>query len=178
MPASMQDWKARGWRVFDGLDHPEHSATRPDPKDSSIIGLSYSLHSCHEGRAEKIMLRLDSWCYDKQGETTDLPVMELVFDAQRFAVPPRALESLKVMARPINLSEKVASRAVNAALFLINQINADQVPDFERILELHRIHPDLNKGAGMVAGKNNREADDSMPDHLVNAKTGLKGVAE
>ncbi len=59
------------------------------------------------------------------------------------------------MARPIRLTEKVASRAINAALFLINQINTEQVPDFERVLELHRIHP----GAARIAG------------HLDNKKT-------
>lgn len=140
--------------MFDGLEHSERSATRANPKDSSIDGLSYSLHHCHENNQEKIFLRIDSWRYDKFGETTDLPVLETVFDAGLFSNPAKALESIKVMARPIRLTERVASRAINAALFLINQINAAQVPDFERVLELHRIHPDIARGSGTLGEKN------------------------
>jgi len=142
--APLAEWKDRGWRAFDGLDSAEQSATRTDPKDSSIHGLSYCLQSCSEGGREKILIRIDSWCYDKLGETSDLPIMELVFDAQGFSVPIRALDSLKIMARKLDLTERLASRAVNAAWFFINQINTKQVPDFERILTLHRIHPDIN----------------------------------
>jgi len=157
VPASLKDWQARGWVAFGELQHAEKSATRPNTKDSSIVGLSYSLHHCHEGEAEKIMLRIDSWCYDKYGETTDLPIMEILFDAKDFLVPSRAVESLKLMARPVRLNEKIASRTVSAALFLINQINADQVPDYERVLELHRIHPDLNRDSGnKTSGRNMR----------------------
>lgn len=148
VPAVLKDWPSRGWNAFEGVEKAEQSATRPNPKDSSIDGLSYSVHHCHENDEEKIFLRLDSWCYDKYGETTDLPVMECIFDAKNFNNPTRALESLKVMARPIPLTEKVASRAINAALFLINQINTEQVPDFERVLELHRIHPGAARFAG------------------------------
>ena len=157
VPVSLRDWQSRGWVAFADLEHAEKSATRPDAKESSIVGLSYSLHHCHEGAAEKIMLRIDSWCYDKFGETTDLPIMEILFDAALFLVPSRAIESLKLMARPVRLNEKVASRTVSAALFLINQINADQVPDYERVLELHRIHPDLNRDSGTkTSGRNMR----------------------
>jgi hypothetical protein len=156
--APLAEWKARGWRAFDGLDAAEQSATRVDPKDSSIHGLSYCLQSCLEGEGEKILIRIDSWRYDSLGETTDLPIMELVFDAAGFSVPIRALDSLKIMARKIHLTERLASRAVNAAWFFINQINAKQVPDFERILTLHRIHPDINRiedenGNGAGLGK-------------------------
>jgi len=148
VPAVLKDWLSRGWVMFEGIEHSEKSATQPNAKDSSIDGLSYRLHHCHENGREKIFLRIDSWCYDKFGETTDLPVLETVFDAAQFKTPAKALESIKVMARPIRLSERVASRAVNAALFLINQINAGQVPDFERVLELHRIHPAAGRGVG------------------------------
>lgn len=153
IPAPLNEWQSRGWVAFGGLDHAEKSATRPNAKDSSIIGLSYSLQHCQEDNAEKILLRIDSWCYDKYGETTDLPIMEILFDAKDFLVPARAVESLKIMARPVRFNEKIASRTVNAALFLINQINADQVPDFERVLELHRIHPELNRDSGTKNGK-------------------------
>lgn len=153
VPASLQDWTSRGWALFEGLDVPANSATRTHAKDSSILGLSYALSHCHEGDCEKVMLRIDSWCYDKLGETTDLPVMEIIFDAMNFSSPSKAIESLKIMARPVRFTEKVASRAVSAALFFINQIKAGQVPDFERILELHRIHPDLNRDSGKIGGR-------------------------
>lgn len=149
VPASVQDWHARGWTAFAGIDGAEKSATRPNLRNSSFTGLSFSIHHCQEksdaGLSEKIFLRIDSWSTGTGGETTDLPVMELIFDAVQFANPGQALESLKIMARSISLSERVASKAVNGALFLINQINAGQVPDFERVLELHRLHPDLNR---------------------------------
>lgn len=153
VPASPQDWQARGWAVLDGVNAAENAATRPNPTDSSILGLSYCLQNCHESGSEKIMLRIDSWRHDKLGDTTDLPVMEIIFDATQFQTPARALESLKLMARPVKFTEKVASRTVSAALFLINQINAGQVPDFERVLELHRIHPDINRESGKTNGK-------------------------
>jgi hypothetical protein len=151
VPAILKDWAARGWAVFDGIEHSEKSATQANAKDSSIDGLSYSLHHCHENDQEKIFLRIDSWRYDKFGETTDLPVLEIIFDASHFSSPARALESMKVMARPVPLSEKAGARVINAALFLIHQINNDQVPDFERVLALHRVHPESakNTGAGM-----------------------------
>ncbi len=148
VPASLQEWQARGWNVFAGIDRAEKTATCPNPKDGSIDGLAYALHSCQEGDGpvarEKILVRIDSWRFTHGGDTTDLPVMEFVFDAAQMTTPAQALESLKIMARPFPLTEKVAMRAVNGALFLINQINAGQVPDFERVLELHRIHPDIN----------------------------------
>jgi hypothetical protein len=152
VPATPQDWQARGWAVLDGVNAAENAATRPNPADSSILGLS-CLQNCHESGSEKIMLRIDSWRHDKLGDTTDLPVMEIIFDAAQFQTPARALESLKLMARPVRFTEKVASRTVSAALFLINQINAGQVPDFERVLELHRIHPDINRESGKTNGK-------------------------
>ena len=157
VPASLKDWSRRGWNGFDGLDRAEHSATRTNARDSSIDGLSYSIHQCQEGEREKIFVRIDSWCYDKSGAATDLPVLEIVFDASRFSAPAKAAESVKVMARPIPLSEKVASRAVNAALFLINQIRAEQVPDFERVLELHRIHPGIHLGQGLVSSGDDKK---------------------
>ncbi len=145
VPATIENWTARGWDVFDGLKAAEKAATKTNPADSSIMGLSYSLQNCHEAGHEKIMLRIDSWRHDKFGDTTDLQVMEIIFNAAQLNVPAKALESLKLMARPVRFTEKVASRTVSAALFLINQIHAGQVPDFERVLELHRIHPDFNK---------------------------------
>lgn len=72
--------------------------------------------------------------------------MEFVFDAAAFSVPVRAVESLKILARPIPVTERVAMRAVNAAWFFLNQISAAQVPDSDRVLELHRIHPDMHRG--------------------------------
>lgn len=157
MPASLLEWRKRGWSLFDGIDVPEKTATRVNPHDSSIAGLSYSLHGCYEGfgpqAAEKVFVRIDSWRFTYGGDTTDLPVMELIFDAQQLDMPARALESIKVMARPLVLSERVATRAINGALFLINQINAGQAPDFERVLELHRLHPDLNRSAVREHGK-------------------------
>lgn len=148
VPAVLKDWPSRGWLAFEGVEKAEQSATRANSKDSSIDGLSYCFHHCHENDQEKIFLRLDSWCYDKYGEVTDLPVMECIFDANNFNNPEKSLESLKVMARPLCLTERVASRAINAALFLINQINTQQVPDFERVLELHRIHPNAARISG------------------------------
>lgn len=149
VPASLQVWQQRGWSIFAGLEHAEKTATRPNPKDGSVDGLAYALHSCQEGGGaqccEKILVRIDSWRFTHGGDTTDLPVMEFIFDAAQLTTPERALESLKIMARPCPLTEKIAMRAVNGALFLINQINAGQVPDFERVLELHRLHPDLNR---------------------------------
>lgn len=142
VPAILKDWPSRGWLALEGIEKSEQSATRPNPKDSSIDGLSYSVHHCNENDQEKIFLRIDSWKYDKMGEITDLPVLETVFDAKYFNNPIKSLESIKVMARPLRLTERVASRAINAALFLINQIKTGQVPDFERVLELHRIHPE------------------------------------
>lgn len=151
MPGAMADWQNRGWSIFSGIEKAENTATRANATDASIDGLSYTLHSCQEksaaGVCEKIFIRIDSWRYDRNGETTDLPVMAIVMSAALPQNPAQALESLKVMARPLHLTEKVASRAINAALFLINQINAGQVPDFERVLELHRLHPDLNRSA-------------------------------
>ena len=150
VPAVLRDWQKRGWDAFAGLEQSEQSATRGNPRDSSIQGLSYTIQNCHERCAnddsltEKIFVRIDSWTYDRGGDTTDLPVMEMIFDANRFSNPERALESLKIMARPLCLTERVAMRAVNTALFLINQIKAEQVPDFERVLELHRLHPELS----------------------------------
>ena len=142
VPAILKDWPSRGWLAFEGIEKSEQSATYANPRDSSIDGLSYSVHHCNENNQEKIFLRIDSWKYDKMGETTDLPVLETVFDAKFFNNPIKSLESIKVMARPVRLTERVASRAINAALFLINQIQTGQVPDFERVLELHRIHPE------------------------------------
>jgi hypothetical protein len=172
VPAVLKDWPSRGWVTFEGIEKAEQSATRANAKDSSIDGLSYSVHHCHENDQEKIFLRLDSWCYDKYGETTDLPVMECIFDAKTFNNPVKALESLKVMARPIRLTEKVASRAINAALFLINQINTEQVPDFERVLELHRIHPGAARFAGHL--DNNKTADQMLSIADTGQDTGMK----
>lgn len=82
-------------------------------------------------------------------------VTEIIFDAGQMAKPASVVQSIRIMARPLRLTEKICSRSMNAALFLINQINADQVPDYERILELHRIHPDdggyKNDGTGCIA---------------------------
>lgn len=153
VPASISEWQSRGWVAFEDLTAAENAATRPNPVDSSIQGLSYCLQNCTEAGHEKIMLRIDSWRHDKFGDTTDLPIMEIVFDAATFTTPAKALESLKLMARPVKFTEKVASRTVSAALFLINQINAGQVPDFERVLELHRIHPEINRDSGRLSGK-------------------------
>lgn len=176
VPAILKDWPSRGWVAFSGVEHSERSATRANTKDSSIDGLSYSLHHCHEGEREKIFLRVDSWKYDKSGRGVDLPVLEIVFDALRFKNPAKALDSIKVMARPVNLTEKVATRVVNAALFLINQINAEQVPDFERVLELHRIHPDAARNVGGGVSIRNEKLTKSSPAKIaVRRKLGSAG---
>ena len=171
-PASLQEWHLRGWSIFSGLDRAEKTATRPNPKDGSIHGLAYALHSCQEGSGdsarEKVLVRIDSWRFTHGGDTTDLPVMEFIFDAAQLTTPARALESLKIMARPLPLTEKVASRAVNGALFLINQINAGQVPDFERVLELHRLHPDLNR-TGLEAAQEQKVHHPSLVGKAANA---------
>ena len=153
IPAARLNWPVAGWTLFEFLQKPESAATRRDSAESTILGLGYSIHNCHAVHgngapcdgADTVLLRIDSWHYDLMGQVTDLPVMEIVFDARRFSVPARSVVSLKIMARPIKITEKISSRAVNAALFFLHQIQADQVPDFERILELHRLHPDLRR---------------------------------
>lgn len=175
-PAPLQSWRDRGWRSLDGLPAATFSATRADPIHSSLFGLSYALHSCTECGAEKILLRIDSWRTDRYGETTDVPVMEFVFDAAAFSVPVRAVESLKILARPVPVTERVAMRAVNAAWFFLNQISAGQVPDCDRVLELHRIHPDMRRGESDGRDYKKRSgitgADDRIVDRFADQRLG------
>lgn len=133
----------QGWRLFDGFDALEGSATHSNPRNAMISGLSYNLSTIDP---HTLMLRLDAWRFNKRGETTALTVMELQFNAAGYAAPVNALTGLKIMARPSAINAQIAKQAIAAALFLMGQIRLGHVPDYERVLELHRLHPGLMRG--------------------------------
>lgn len=121
------------------------TALRRNPRDSHLCGLSYAIAPA-EGRAQAGTIKIESWIYGVQNESIYVPVMNFIF------MPPKPgggggikVEELKILSRRISEDEFTGARAMSVALFFINQINAGQVPDYERILSLHQLHPQTRK---------------------------------
>jgi hypothetical protein len=113
-------------------------------RDARLFGLSYEVYPDAD-RDGWHRIAIESWTYGVQEDSLALPVMDFVFNPGGGSGPADiVVRDLKVMCRPMPADSHLGARAMSVALFFINQINAGQVPNCERILKLHGVYPGLH----------------------------------
>jgi hypothetical protein len=115
--------------------------------EGRLFGLSYDVRP--EGDTFWYALRIEAWTYGVQDDALSLPVMSFLFQPDGSGGPLHCrVGGLKIMSRPMADDPHTGARALSVALFFINQINAGQVPNCEKILKLHGLYPQSVRGPG------------------------------
>lgn len=138
-------WPPENLPGFSAVPATSGSATRRNPRDSLLYGLSYAIKPVpRKGGGVQdgfYALRIEAWTYGVQNESMSVPVMDFTFSPACEKGAVASVGELKILARAVEDDGFSGARAMSVALFFINQINAGQVPDYERILKLHALYP-------------------------------------
>lgn len=143
-PSMPSDRRPESLRALCLLPRGSGFASRHDAASASVQGLSYSIASDDE-RPGCARLYIESSLYDIHGQAMTVPVMEFRFSVHA-PCPARgggqdgaAIRDLKIMSRPLECDSDTGIRAISVALFFIHQIDAGRVPDWEYLLEFHKL---------------------------------------
>ncbi len=141
-------WPPRGWDSLGFIKELNGQAIAKDPMKATITGLAYKIEPVpiylkNNTKSYVYNLSINGWTYSIQNESHEYSVLS-------FNIHERLNESLskdnfifdiKTKSRPLLLNNRSAKRAYVAALFIMKQIVSGQVPDYNRILRLYKIHP-------------------------------------
>lgn len=142
-------WPPRGWGLFNSINKSCGQSVFKDPMSATVAGLTYTIepNSIYTADGTLIVaysISIDGWNYSILNESQEFPVLSFQLiekDAGAKAWLPY-ISRLKILSRAVHLSESKAERVILTSLFLMKQIDAQNVPDYERILRFYRIHPD------------------------------------
>lgn len=141
-------WPPRGWEQLATIEETQGQAIVKEPASARVAGLTYHIepvpvYQKNNKRIFVYSLQIDGWEYNIHNESREYPVLSFMFQERSDKNAPKNfyISDIKTQARPVIVTERSAHRSMMAALFMIKQIAAAQVPDAERILRLYKIHP-------------------------------------
>ncbi len=138
---------------FGPVPEASGSALYRHPGEGRLFGLSYDVRP-DDKDIYWYRLRIEAWTYGVQDDALVLPVMSFVFQPDGGGGPLHCrVGDLKIMSRPMADDTHTGARALSVALFFINQINAGQVPNCEKILKLHGLYPSAKQGPAADGSK-------------------------
>jgi hypothetical protein len=130
---------------FGPVPEASGSALYRHPGEGRLFGLSYDVRP--EGDTFWFRVKIEAWTYGVQADSLALPIMSFIFQPDGSGGPLHCrVGDLKIMSRPLADDTHTGARALSVALFFINQINAGQVPNCEKILKLHGLYPSAKAG--------------------------------
>ncbi len=149
-----ESWPPKGWPQFSGITQKSAQALVKDLKTARIYGLSYCVRSTPlyqlDGRYYCHTVDIAGWEYTIQNDSQEYPVLSFKLTDRYDQAQPMLdyISSVKVFARPIDVTAQNAKRAALAGLFLMKQVGEGFVPDPRRVLKVYRLlnaAPDIFK---------------------------------
>lgn len=140
-------WPPVGWSQFAAVQSTNGQSLAKDIAKARIFGLQYQIQSMPLFRNETRFFRhdimIDGWEYSILNESTEYPVLSFSLLDKFDAGLPREcfITDIRSYDTDVPHTRRSANRAVSAALFLIRQITAGQVPDVNRVLRIYKLHP-------------------------------------
>jgi len=142
-------WPPNGWEVFHAIKKSCGQAVFKDPVGACVAGLTYTIEPTriYDDEGNLVLsyaIDVQGWNYSILNESQEFPILSfhIIEREKDIRLKKPYISRLKILSRPLELTENKAHRVLLTALFLIKQIDAKNVPDYERILKLYRIHPD------------------------------------
>ena len=141
-------WPPRGWDRLSFLKKLSGQALHKDIVHATITGLYYKIDPVpvylqNNKRSYVYRVNIEGWDYSIQNDSREYHVLS--FDmSERFnksLSKDYFISNIKTQSHSFALNQRSASRAYMAAVIMMRQIDNGQVPDYERILRLHKIHP-------------------------------------
>jgi hypothetical protein len=137
-------WPPKGWDKLSYISRSCAQAISKDPLSARVTGLSYNIEPCPTSAGRYVYaFSIEGWEYNIYNESIEFPVLSFLLRERPDSKPSKSyyISEIKTQARALRLTERSAHRILMATAFFIKQIDSDQVPDFERILKLYKIHP-------------------------------------
>lgn len=141
-------WPPRGWKRLEFVKSLKAQAIVKDPMLAIITGLHYKIEAIpgylsNGNKTYRYHFSINGWQYSIQNESHEYSILSFDFCERLDLLAPKDnfISNIKVKSRPILLTERTATRALTAAIFLIKQIKSKKVPDYNRVLRLYKIHP-------------------------------------
>lgn len=140
-------WPPAGWSQFSAVTASAGQSVAKDIGKARILGLQYHIESIPLFRQDaKIYahdITIQGWEYSILNESREYPVLSFSLMDRFDCTMPRECFVTDIRAYDTLLphTRRTAARAVGAALFLLRQIAEGAVPDVDRVLRSHRLHP-------------------------------------
>lgn len=140
-------WPPIGWSQFAQVTASSGRAVAKDIPKARIFGLHYSIESVPLFKMDKKLMRhdicIEGWEYSILNESVEYPVLSFsLYDRFDLQLAKECfITDIRSYATPIPRVQQSVSRSIAAALFLIRQIENDCVPDVNRVLRAHKLHP-------------------------------------
>jgi len=147
-------WPPVDWKQFSNISKASDQAISKDISAGKVIGISYAIDSHPLYELEKGQqtyyahhIHIDGWEYQIQTDSIEHQILSFtLLDRHDVKMPKETyISKIKSMGGAVVSNERSARRAVTAAVFLIKQINAGQVPDAERVLKIYKLHPSQSR---------------------------------
>ena len=140
-------WPPAGWSQFSVVKNSSGQSLAKDIAKARIYGLQYSIESIPLFKNNEKIFRHDvsiqGWEYSILNESIEYPVLSFgLLDRFDLSLPRECfVTDIKSYATAIPHTARSSNRAISAAIFMIKQIAAGQVPDVNRVLRIYKIHP-------------------------------------
>ncbi|MEM6811397.1 MAG: hypothetical protein AAF549_02910 [Pseudomonadota bacterium] len=144
---SGSDWPPKGWRELGIIKKLSEQAIFKDPYSAKVIGLSYKIEPApvikNNIRYNLYNIQIDGWEYTINNESREFPVLSFLLAEKEGEgiVCDSMISKIKTHSRSVINTKNSGQRALNAALYFIEEINNGSVPDFDQVLKLYKIHP-------------------------------------
>jgi len=147
-------WPPVGWKQFHGINKATDQAISKDIQAGKVIGMSYAIdsHPLYELENQQKPyyvhhIHIDGWEYQIQTDSVEQQILSFILmDRHDLKTPKETyISKIKSMGGLVACNERSARRAITAAIFLIKQINAGQVPNAERVLKIYKLHPSQSR---------------------------------
>ena len=163
-------WPPKGWKNFKEIEASYGQAIIKNPASAVVTGISYDIAPVpiqhKDGRQVFVYaVQIHGWDYNIYNESCEYPVLSFVLKERPQSDAPKYfyMSDIKTQGYQLKITQRSAHRAYMAALFMMKQIAAGQVPEVERILKLYKIHP-IQRGTYKIDG----ERHDSLFCGIVN----------
>lgn len=165
-------WPPQGWEQFEMIDQSYGQAILKNPISAVVTGMSYVIEPVPvidktNQRKYAYAVRIDGWDYNIYNESSEYSILSFTIyeKLQRDRSNKLFVSKIKTRSQSLPKTYESGKRIMNAAIFMMKKIERGDVPDFDKILRMYKVHPTQRR---LYASR------DYMPKHSL--LCGLKDV--
>lgn len=159
-------WPPRGWKQLDDITQVHGQALAKNVQTAQIYGLEYMIESeplynlaPHFFRHK---IQFSGWHYSILNESSEYPVLSYTLTDRYDVRKPREffISDIRVLSCPVETRATHIQNLLAATVLLAAQIQAGQVPDFERIFSVNDLQCRRARPRGVLTGTEGPRAKD------------------